>query len=345
MSKAISFSSFNSQALTYDANNAYLLAQVCVKSYRRTKVEKLGGKDENNDHWRERVKQEASAWGFASEHVYCFNYKGSQAILLADAEKIIVAFRGSEERSDWQVNINRLKNKDFSKNYKICLHSGFCNYLNNIWNPYDDPQGRIEAKGIKAIIQEEMKNSPKSLWFTGHSLGGAVAVLAATSCIFLDKLPFEVSGVYTYGQPRVGDLRFAKLYNSQLKSKTFRFVNNNDVVTKIPTWAPVFFFAHVGQIKYLTQDGELLDFEKLSWWQRLRAVFIDVAEDLRKEGLNSITDHDMSTGYIPPLLRVLSEPNEIASPSFSYNYPNKSVSLIQEVFKFFEGIRQLKQRN
>jgi len=317
MSKAIPFSSFNSQASTYDANNAYLLAQLCVETYRRTKVEKLGGKDENNDDWRKRVKQEASAWGFASEHVYCFNYKGSQAILLADASKIIVAFRGSEERSDWQVNMNRLKNKEISKNYNICLHSGFCNYLNNIWKPYNDSEGKVEAKGIQAIIQHEMKESPKSLWFTGHSLGGAVAVLAAASCIW-NNSPIEVSGVYTYGQPRVGDLRFAKLYNSRLKSKTFRFVNNNDVVTRIPTWAPIFFFAHVGQIKYLTQDGELLDFEKLSWWQRLRAVFIDVAEDLREQGLNSITDHDMSTGYIPPLLRVLSEPDAIASSSFSY---------------------------
>lgn len=306
MSDFISLSSFNNRASEYDVNNAYLLAQLSLAAYRKEKVEKLGGRNENNDEWRERVKQEATAWGLKSEHVYCFNYKGSQALLLADAEKIIVAFRGSEEPSDWLINMNRLKERDFIPNYQLCIHTGFCNYLNNIWRPYKDPKGRVEAKGMKAILQEEMKDSPKSLWFTGHSLGGAVAVLAAANCIWGD-VPFEVSGVYTYGQPRVGDLRFAKLYNSKLKSKTFRFVNNNDVVTRIPTWAPLFFFSHVGQIKYLTQDGEILDFEKLRWWQRLRAVFIDVAKDLREQGLNSITDHDMTTGYIPPLHRVLSE--------------------------------------
>ncbi|GAB1541204.1 hypothetical protein NUACC21_38740 [Scytonema sp. NUACC21] len=302
----ISFSSFNHQASGYDPNNAYLLAQLSLATYRRGKVEKLGGRDENNDEWRERVKQEASSWGFSSDRVYCFNHKGSQAILLVDEQKIILAFRGSEEKSDWQINMNRLKDKDFSKNYKICLHTGFCDYLNSIWKPYNDPKGRVEAKGIQAILQEEMEQAPKSLWITGHSLGGAVAVLAAAVCT-LGNSPIKVSGVYTYGQPRVGDLRFAKLYNSQLKSKTFRFVNNNDVVTKIPTWAPVFFFYHVGQIKYLTQDGEILDFEKLSWWQRWRSIFIDIAKDLREQGLNSITDHSMSTGYIPPLRRVVSE--------------------------------------
>ncbi|ARV58604.1 hypothetical protein BZZ01_08110 [Nostocales cyanobacterium HT-58-2] len=315
MNTPISFASFNSQASTYDANNAYLLAQICVQSYRRKQVEKLGGKDENNDDWRKRVKQEASAWGFASDRVYCFNNLGAQAILLSDAEKVIVAFRGSEELSDWEVNLNRLKNQDFCNKYNLCLHTGFCNYLNNIWKPYKDPQGKTEAKGIKAILQEEMQNSPnaKSLWFTGHSLGGAVAVLAAATSIFFDELPFEISGIYTYGQPRVGDLRFAKLYNSQLKSKTFRFVNNNDVVTKIPTWAPLFFFYHVGQIKYLTQDGEILDFEKLNWWQKWQEIFIDVIKDLREQGINSITDHNMSTGYIPPLLRVISEADALAS--------------------------------
>jgi len=309
MNDTISFSctSFNSQASGYDANNAYLLAQVSRATYRREKVEKLGGRDETNDEWRERVKQEASAWGFSSEHVYCFNHKGSQAILLADADKIIVAFRGSEERSDWDCNMKRIEDKTFKGRYNVSIHTGFLSYLTNIWQPYDDPKGNIEGKGIKAILKEEMKDRPKSLWFTGHSLGGAVAILAAAAACFYEEPPMQVSGVYTYGQPRVGDSRFANLYNTQLKSKTFRFVNNNDVVTRIPSWAPNFFFAHVGQIKYLTADGDIVDLEKLNWCQRLRDTFRGLAEDVFKYGLDSINDHCMSTGYIPPLRRALLE--------------------------------------
>lgn len=302
----IAFSSFNSQTSEYNAHNAYLLAQLSLESYRKTKVKALSGKDENNNQWRERLQQEALGWGF--KHVYCFNNKGSQAILVADDQKIIVAFRGSEEIDDWKMNMNRLKNKDFCKTNKMCVHSGFCNYVDNIWKPYDNKhsQGQAECKGIRAIIQELMQESPRTLWFTGHSLGGAAAIIAAATCIWGD-VRFEVSGVYTYGQPRVGDLRFAKLYNSELKSKTFRFVNNNDVVTRIPTWAPVFLFSHVGQIKYLTQDGEILDFDKFTLWQRLQYLFLDIAEDLRHRGLDSITDHCMSTGYTPPLYNALSQ--------------------------------------
>ncbi|HBY79357.1 MAG TPA: hypothetical protein DEG47_20665, partial [Cyanobacteria bacterium UBA11148] len=173
MSDGISFAPFSTQATGYDPNNALLLAQLCLESYKREKVEKLGGRCETNDEWWERVKEEAAAWGFDSEHVYCFNNKGSQAILLADAEKIIVAFRGSEERSDWDINLNRLEDKVFKGRFKVSLHSGFITYLLNIWQPYNDPKGTIESKGIKAIIKQEMKESPKSLWFTGHSLGGA----------------------------------------------------------------------------------------------------------------------------------------------------------------------------
>lgn len=307
---SFSFASFNAQASGYDSNNAYLLAQLSLETYRKEKVEKLGGRDENNDEWRSRLGQEASAWGFASEHVYCFNHKGSQAILVADAKKIIVAFRGSEEKSDWDINMNRLEDKTFKGRYSVSLHTGFVNYLISIWKPYNDPQGNIEAKGIKAIIREKMNEFPKaSLWFTGHSLGGAVAILAAAAACFYEEPPMPVGGVYTYGQPRVGDTRFAKLYNTRLKDKTFRFVNNNDVVTRIPSWAPNFFFAHVGQIKYLTQDGEIVDIEKLNWWQRLQDTFSGIADDLFKYGLDSISDHSMSTGYIPPLYKVLSETN------------------------------------
>ncbi|HAG82274.1 MAG TPA: hypothetical protein DCL61_14170 [Cyanobacteria bacterium UBA12227] len=305
MSDGISFAPFSTQATGYDPNNALLLAQLCLESYKREKVEKLGGRCETNDEWWERVKEEAAAWGFDSEHVYCFNNKGSQAILLADAEKIIVAFRGSEERSDWDINLNRLEDKVFKGRFKVSLHSGFITYLLNIWQPYNDPKGTIESKGIKAIIKQEMKESPKSLWFTGHSLGGAVATLAAAACILAEDPPLEVSGVYTFGQPRVGDSRFADLYNSRLKSKTFRFVNNNDIVTRVPTWAPYFFFSHVGQLKYLTQDGDIVELEKLNLWQKLTDTFKGIAEDIFEKGLDSVTDHSMSTGYIPPLRRAL----------------------------------------
>jgi triacylglycerol lipase len=65
-------------------------------------------------------------------------------------------------------------------------------------------------------------------YFTGHSLGGAIAVLAAAT--FSDR----ATVVYTYGQPRVGDQTFSDAYDSVLGDVTFRYVNNYDIVPHVP---------------------------------------------------------------------------------------------------------------
>src|SRR5690606_37727833 len=67
---------------------------------------------------------------------------------------------------------------------------------------------------------------------TGHSLGGALAVLA--TAVLKIGLRMPVAGVYTYGQPRVGDAEFCRVYDQVLKDITFRYVNDADVVPHLP---------------------------------------------------------------------------------------------------------------
>jgi hypothetical protein len=76
------------------------------------------------------------------------------------------------------------------------------------------------------------------VFITGHSLGGALAILCALEC-WRQALP--VSGVYTFGQPRVGNAAFAALYDRTrmingpvLRDITFRVVNQNDIVPRTP---------------------------------------------------------------------------------------------------------------
>ena len=81
---------------------------------------------------------------------------------------------------------------------------------------------------------------------TGHSLGGAPAILAALHLRILGK---TVSSVYTFASPRVGSPSFVSLYNSYLGSQTFRFVAVNDPVPSLPlTSTPLLntCFQHVG---------------------------------------------------------------------------------------------------
>jgi hypothetical protein len=82
------------------------------------------------------------------------------------------------------------------------------------------------------------------LFVTGHSLGGALAVVAAQA---LQASGVNVAAVYTYGMPRPGDAAFAgQAYDPMLGARTYRMVHGDDIV---PTVAPsTLGLRHVGRL-------------------------------------------------------------------------------------------------
>lgn len=71
------------------------------------------------------------------------------------------------------------------------------------------------------------------LVFTGHSLGGALAVHAATD-MFLENLRSGSNmKVYTFGQPRVGNKEFDGVIKSKIP-ETYRIVHHKDLVVHVP---------------------------------------------------------------------------------------------------------------
>ncbi len=82
---------------------------------------------------------------------------------------------------------------------------------------------------VRKDTEDALKAFPDATcYFTGHSLGGAIAVLAAAA--FRDR----AAAVCTYGQPRVGDTVFSGAYDQELGEMTFRFVNNYDIIPHVP---------------------------------------------------------------------------------------------------------------
>jgi predicted lipase len=67
---------------------------------------------------------------------------------------------------------------------------------------------------------------------TGHSLGGALATHAA---VHLVNEGVTVSEFYTFGCPRVGDVKFSNWFDAFIKSNSkFRITHGRDPVPHLP---------------------------------------------------------------------------------------------------------------
>jgi triacylglycerol lipase len=108
------------------------------------------------------------------------------------------------------------------------VHGGFLKALEEISGPLD------------ALLQA--RRPEQRLWFTGHSLGGALATLAAAHAGVA-----AVHGLHTYGAPLVGDAAFASILPTQ---NYFRFVHRDDWVACVP---PQFLgYQHAGTLRAVT---------------------------------------------------------------------------------------------
>lgn len=214
--------------------------------------------------------------GFSSHYI---EHRDTQLFVASNATDIIVSFRGTTSIKDWMTDAEISFIRGPMDQGQV--HFGFMNSLKYVW---DDLLGCIENE----------QTSAQALWITGHSLGGALATLAAARFTFeLDK---PIRGIYTFGQPRVGDRDFARVYNSELKDRTFRFVNNNDIVTRVPPRELL--YSHVGSLQFIDSDLKIHD--DISFWQK----FIERIKGTLKQHLDAIpsfAEHHFMKNYIAAL--------------------------------------------
>ncbi len=194
-----------------------------------------------------------SALGEAGfELVRCFNEGDTQAFLAKRKEDstAVLAFRGTEANS-WTDIKTDLDARFYKGEGGVKMHSGFVNAYNQV---------REQVRNAVDKLSPEF-----SLYITGHSLGGALATIAAR-----DLERDSLAACYTFGGPRVGDDEFA----DDIRAPVYRIVNAADGVPRVPpswlTYIIVFivsFFSkewadalekrfcgykHVGDMRYLT---------------------------------------------------------------------------------------------
>ncbi|HEX7287915.1 MAG TPA: lipase family protein [Candidatus Angelobacter sp.] len=150
-----------------------------------------------------------------------------------------MAFRGTD-KDDPRNAKSDANTLPLSRNGYI-VHTGFWEALDQVWKQEVEPL-------LAAFLQS---HAGAAIYFTGHSLGAALATIAVARC----SVPN--CALYTIGSPRVGDDRFARLV-LQKTQRVFRFVNCQDVVTQVPPEVPLtHYFRHVGKELYFDRKGAL----------------------------------------------------------------------------------------
>ncbi len=149
-----------------------------------------------------------------------FDAGGTQAFLakkdIKDAgdgaqKMLVLAFRGTEKNiQDWKSNIRAKLVPAGKANRKGRIHCGFQSAYYN-----------VEDK-IEAVLAQ---HPDEPLYLTGHSLGGALAIIATR---FMSSR--RLAACYTFGSPRVGDLELADVF----KTPIYRIVNSADAVPRLP---------------------------------------------------------------------------------------------------------------
>ena len=150
-----------------------------------------------------------------------FQSAGTQGYVAWDDAFVIVTLRGTEPDSILDVATDgRIVMNPWDLPSER-VHSGFMEALNEAW---DQMNGILSRLGSRTV------------WFTGHSLGAALATLAGDR--FLRQAQAHglgtLGGIYTFGSPLVGDRQFVDGFNRRCGHKSFRFVNDQDSVTRLP---------------------------------------------------------------------------------------------------------------
>ncbi|KAJ7011459.1 triacylglycerol lipase OBL1 [Populus alba] len=107
-------------------------------------------------------------------------------------------------------------------------------------------------KKLKSLLVEH-KNA--KFIVTGHSLGGALAVLFPSVLVLHQQMDVmkRLLGVYTFGQPRIGNRQLAKFMETHLEypvPKYFRVVYSYDLVPRLPYDDKTFLYKHFGVCLY-----------------------------------------------------------------------------------------------
>jgi hypothetical protein len=236
---------FDASATGYSSLNAWWLAEMSRLVYRAGSDEVKNPLPGTRDDFLRKCGFRENEF-LSGDGIHCAVIEGLEP---RQPNIGVLVFRGTEEPRNWVTNLDSIT-AAWPGGARV--HKGFADGLDAVWkkvNPALD--------GIKG-----------PLFYSGHSLGAALATLAAA------RRPPQMS--YTFGSPLVGDPVFGRLIPP---GRMFRIVNDHDVVTTVPKRIPPQFdYVHCGDARYIRPNGTLASSGDLDERRRLLAESIS---DLR----------------------------------------------------------------
>lgn len=132
----------------------------------------------------------------------------THGFVASNKELLVLAFRGSASHRNWLTN-SRIARKDHA-------HAGFAEAEEKSWD--------------LAISRLMADPGSRRILVTGHSLGGALALLSAR------RIGRGVARLVTYGQPRAVDEVAAAECQEKFGDRYLRVIQDKDVVPRIPAF-------------------------------------------------------------------------------------------------------------
>ncbi|PIN02633.1 Phospholipase A(1) [Handroanthus impetiginosus] len=215
---------------------------------------------------------------------------------------VVIALRGTATGLEWLENLRAtltpLSGCCSGSDSEPMVESGFLSLYTSTFGNRPSLQ-KLVREEIGRLLQE-YGDEPLSLTITGHSLGAALATLAAYDI----KKTFKNSPLVTvisFAGPRVGNWSFRTRLEEQ-GTKILRIVNSDDLITKVPG----FVVENSENHQFQNQSSSYTAVNIARWVQKLvntQWVYADVGCELRLSsrdspylnGINIATSHDLKT--------------------------------------------------
>jgi triacylglycerol lipase len=210
------------------------------------------------------AQRASSAIGFPDAQLV--DNDGSQAYRFRNDHDVVLACRGTQltEWNDIQADANAVMSVVGTLGN---VHSGFNREVDDLW----------------PLLEDLLRDNTLPVWFCGHSLGGAMATICAFRCKD-SSIASNPQELHTFGSPRVG----CKRYVRHAEVTHYRWVHNNDVVTRVP---PIWMgYRHAGNEIYLDRFGRI---RKLTGIWRSRDRWRGLLTGLLRWQLDLLSDHSI----------------------------------------------------